>query len=233
MTAGPARLTDTPPVLTVPVVAALQLALLDAAVSSGPAVVTSAGLARVVESPVRSTARDTLPGRGVQLATVHPQPAFLTDTGPGNTVTVARAVRVRTVRVPAELSLVTLHADTLPVLTVAVSAAVRDLALLVPDVALLPLPAGLADTLPAAVLPLAAAEERTDGEEAGLPVIAGLTVALARHTVPPPVTILPAPGAQLSPAAGEELHLVRGPVIVIQRHEPVTFLQVQLLHPLH
>ena len=167
-----------------------------------------------------------------KITTVSPQPAFLTDTGSGNAVTVARTVRVRTVRVLAELSLVTLHTDTLPVLTVSVSTAVRHLAFLVTDVALLPLPAGLADTLPATVLPLAAAEERTDGEEAGLPVIARLAVALPGHTVPPPVTILPAPGAQLRPALGEELDAVRSPVIIIERHEPVTFLQVQRLHPL-
>ena len=213
--------------------AALQLALLDAAVSSGPAMVTYAGLTGLVESSVSSTARDTLTGTGVQLATVSPQPAFLTDTGSGNAVTVARTVRVRTVRVLAELSLVTLHTDTLPVLTVSVSTAVRHLALLVTDVALLPLPAGLADTLSSTVLALAAAEERTDGEKTGLALISRLAVTLPRHTLPPPVTILTALGAHLLPATSEQLHAVRGPVIIIQRHEPVAFLQVQLLLPLH
>ena len=112
------------------------------------------------------------------------------------------------------------------------AAAVRDLALLVSDVALLPLPARLADTLPATVLPLAATEERTDREETGLPVIPWLTATLATNTVSPPVTVLQAPGAQLGSGAGEELHAVRGPVIIVERHEPVAFTQVQLLHPL-
>ena len=44
------------------------------------------------------------------------------------------AVWVRAVRVSAELALVALHADTLAVLTVTVSTAVRHLALLVPEV---------------------------------------------------------------------------------------------------
>ena len=73
------------------VVPTLQLTLLYTAVSSCPALLTPAGLAGLVESPVRSTAWDTLPGHGVHLATVNTQPAFLADTGPANTVTVARA----------------------------------------------------------------------------------------------------------------------------------------------
>ena len=97
MSALPALVTDTPHVLTVPVLAALQAALLDAAVSSGPAMVTYAGLTGLVESAVTSTARDTLPGLGVHLATVNTQPAFLADTGPANTVAVARTARVNTV----------------------------------------------------------------------------------------------------------------------------------------
>ena len=232
MTAGPASLADAGHVLAVSVVAALQVTLLYTAVRSSPALVAGAGLTLVVESPVTSTPRDTLAGGGVQLATVNTQPALLTDTEPVNTVAVVGTVRVLTVRLLAELSLVSLHTDTGPVTTVAVSAAVRHLALLVPDLALLPLPARLTETLPATVLALAAAQERTDGQQAGLSVIAGLTVTLAAHTVAPPVTIARAPGALLGSALGEELHVVGGPVIVIERHEPVTFLQVELLHTL-
>ena len=90
----PSLATDTPHVLTVTVVAALQAALLYTAVSSSPALVTATGLTGLVESSVVSTARDTLAGLGVHLATVNTQPAFLADTGPANTVAVARTVRV-------------------------------------------------------------------------------------------------------------------------------------------
>ena len=215
------------------VLAAVQAALLYAAVRSSPAVLAPAHLSLGLQSPVTSTARDTLAGGRVQLATLCPQPALLADTHTGDAVAVAGALGVSTVRLLTELSLVSLHTHALPVLAVSVSAAVRDLALLVSDVALLPLPAGLADTLSSTVLSLAAAEERTNGEKTGLALISRLAVTLPRHTLPPPVTILTALGAHLLPATSEQLHAVRGPVIIIQRHEPVAFLQVQLLLPLH
>ena len=132
----------------------------------------------------------------------------------------------------AELPLEALDAPAAAVDAAAVPVAVGDLALGVAQLALLPLPARLTETLPATVLALAAAQERTDGQQAGLSVIAGLTVTLAAHTVAPPVTVARAPGALLGSALGEELHVVGGPVIVIERHEPVTFLQVELLHTL-
>ena len=74
----------------------------------------------------------------------------------------------------------------------AVPGAVRHLALLVTDVALLPLPAWLADTLSSTVLSLAATQEGTDGEQTGLPVISRLAETLTAHTVTSSVTILPA-----------------------------------------
>ena len=229
---GPPSLADAGHVLAVSVLATLQAALLYAAVSSSPAVVTPADLGERLHRPVTSTSRDTLPGGWVRLAAVRPQPTLLADTGSGDTEPLARTVGVRAVRLLAELSLVALHTHALPVLAVAVSRAVRDLALLVPHVTLLPLPAGPADTLPAPVLALAAAEQRTDALTAGLSVVSRVTPALAQHTVSPPVTPGTAASGQLLPAAGHQLHRVGGPVIVVERHEPVTLLQEHVLNSL-
>ena len=215
------------------VLAAVQAALLYAAVRSSPAVLAPAHLSLGLQSPVTSTARDTLAGGRVQLAALCPQPALLADTHTGDAVAVAGALGVGTVRLLTELSLVSLHTHALPVLAVSVSAAVRDLTLLVSDVALLPLPAGLADTLPAPVLPLAAAEKRTDALTAGLPVIARVTPALALHTVALPATPVRAASGQLLPAAGQQLHGVGSTVVIVQGHEPVTLLQIHVLHSLH
>ena len=158
------------------------------------------------------------------------------------------AVRVRTVRISAELALVALHADTLAVLAVTVSAAVWHLALLVPDthvlpsdpaadagdspdVALLALPARPADTLPGAVLALAAAQHGAHTQLAALTVVARVTDAGPRHTLPVPVTPGPAALGQVPAPGHQELHLVSLAIIIVQRHEPVTRLQEETFRP--
>ena len=157
------------------------------------------------------------------------------------------AVWVGAVRVPAELPLVALHADALAVLAVAVAAAVRDLALLIPEtpdetliageaphsphVALLPLPARFADALAAGVLALAAAELGADAHVARLPVIARLAPTLPRHALPVPVASLPAAPGGVPAPGHKELNRVRLAVIIVHRHEPVAGLQEEALGP--
>lgn len=139
---------------------AVQTTLLDAAVCSGPPLVTDTPSTARLQPPVAATARHTLAGGGVHLATVSPQPTLPADTDTGDAVSMTGAVWVSTVRLVAPLPLVALHADTLPILAVTMARAVRHLALLVPHIALLPLPARLADTLSTDVVSLARAEYR-------------------------------------------------------------------------
>ena len=123
-----------PHVLTLAMLPALQATLPHTAVSSTPAWVTQTPAWPRVEAAVTSTPGLAWPRCGVSLSTVSAKPAFSADTGALDTVAVSAAVWVWTVRVSAELSLVALHADTLAILTVTVSTAVRHLALLVPEV---------------------------------------------------------------------------------------------------
>ena len=232
MSSSPACLTDTAGVLAVAVLAAVQPTLLDAAVSPRPSVVTPAGLSGGVQPAVPATPRDALPGCRIQVAAVCPQPTLLTEADTRDAVAVAGAVRVRAVRLLAELPLVALHADTLPVLAVSVSAAVRHLALLVADIALFPLPAWLAYTLPAAVFSLPAAEQRTDALTAGLPVIPCVTAALTLQTISSPTAAIRAPRGQLLSTLSQQLHGMGGPVIIVKRHEPVASFQEYILHTL-
>ena len=157
------------------------------------------------------------------------------------------AVRVRTVGIPAELALVALHADTLAVLAVTVSAAVWHLALLIPDthelsgdpadagdspdVALLALPARPADALPGTVLALAAAQQGAHTQLAAVSVIARVTDAGPRHTLPVSVTPGPAALGQVPAPGHQELHLVSLAIVIVQRHEPVTRLQEETFRP--
>lgn len=101
----------------------------------------------------------------------------------------ARTQGVWAVRLVTKQSLVSLHADALAVLTVAVSRTVRDLALLIANVALLPFPSRLTETLAVDVITLARTEQRTNTLTAVLAIKSWMTLALAQQAVS--VTVAP------------------------------------------
>lgn len=96
--------------------------------------------------------RQTLQRLLVHLTAVGSLPTLFTDARALGAETVARASRMRTVDLPAILPLVTAYAVALAVRAVAVSVAVGHLALVVPQRALLALPAGIALALAVYVL---------------------------------------------------------------------------------
>lgn len=122
------------------------------AIVAGPHGLAEAGLGLQVEVAVSAAVRQALQRLLVHLATVGPLPALFADARALGAETVAGAGWMRTVDLLAVLPFVAAHAVALAVGAVAVAVAVGHLALVVPQRALLALPAGIALALAVYVL---------------------------------------------------------------------------------
>ena len=145
----------------------------------------------------------------------------------------SRTQGVGTVWVLTELSLVSLHTDTLAILTVSMSATVRNLTFLIADVTLLPLPSWPTDTLSVAVLSLSRTEKRTNTLGAELSIVPRVTLTLSHDTVSMSVTSVLTSLRHLRTPPHLQLDVMTRSVIVVHGDEPVTGVQEEILHSCH
>ena len=133
----------------------------------------------------------------------------------------------------AELSVVSSGALALPGDAGPVVVAVRDLALVVPDAALGPLPARVAAAASLLVLSIVAAQHRTGALGAVWTRVARAALAGPEDTLPvsgaPPGT----PSVQLSAEVSGELQGLSSSGVIVEREEPVAGVEVVVDLPPH
>ena len=133
----------------------------------------------------------------------------------------------------AELSVVSSGALALPGDAGPVVVAVRDLALVVPDAALGPLPARVAAAASLLVLSIVAAQHRTGALGAVWTRVARAALAGPEDTLPvsgaPPGT----PSVQLSAEVSGELQALSSSGVIVEREEPVAGVEVVVDLPPH
>lgn len=117
----PAVLTDAGSILTAAVLATVEAAQSDATVLAGPARFTGTGVCRRVQNAVGRAAGEALLCCWVNLRALCSHPSLGADALAGDTESMARAQGVRAVSLVTKLSLISLHAHALAILTVAMA----------------------------------------------------------------------------------------------------------------
>jgi hypothetical protein len=128
----------------------------------------------------------------------------------------------------AKFSLIALHTDAFPVLTVTVTRAIRNFTLLVPDIAFFSLPTRFAIALSVDVVALPRAQKRTNALAAVISVKSRMALTLSKDASPMSVAPVNATLRQLLRVLRHKNHIVLVPVVVVHRDEPVALLHEEV-----